>query len=172
MGQGANKRFQRADDLFAEKRYREALVLLDELDQEYPGKKNILFPRALCLAKVGDFRQAREIAERLVEEFGDARAQRLLERMAAAEKRKAARRSGSPDAQPDAPVQDYLQFPGGSTFGPPDRDILEAGGGFTVARPTPLQPSPHRTLYLILWSLVGLIAVVLGILAAVQRLGE
>ncbi len=173
MGRGANKRFQRANDLFAEKRYREALALLDELDREYPGKKNILYPRALCLAKVGDFRKAREIAERLVEEFDDPRAERLLERMKAAEKRKAERRSGasagSGGGSSEAPVQDFLQLPGGLAFGGPDRDLLESGGGFTVARPAPAQPSPNRGLYIILWALVGVIAVVLGVLAAVQH---
>lgn len=176
MGSGANKRFQRADDLFTEKRYREALALLDELDREFPGRKNILYPRALCLAKVGDFRKAREIAERLVEEFDDPRAERLLERMAAAEKRKAERRSGasagSGGGASEAPVQDFLQLPGGMGLGGPDRDLLESGGGFTVARPAPAQPSPNRRLYIILWSLVGVIAVVLGVLAAVQHFGK
>ncbi|MDZ4859083.1 MAG: tetratricopeptide repeat protein [Candidatus Hydrogenedentes bacterium] len=71
-------KFKEADQLFRAKNFPEALGVLDELDQEYPNVKNILYPRAMCLAHVGRHEEALEVCRQLKVEFGDTRADSLM----------------------------------------------------------------------------------------------
>lgn len=74
----AREKFNRADQLFREKNFSEALVVLDELDREFPDTKNVIYPRAMCLARVGRFDEALELCRQLKVEFGDTRGERLM----------------------------------------------------------------------------------------------
>lgn len=70
--------FAEADGLFRQGNYSEALMLLLQLDQRFPDTRNILFPMALCHAKMGKTAEAVRLCHRLVEEFEDVRAAQLL----------------------------------------------------------------------------------------------
>lgn len=73
----AKERFKNADDMYREGRYGQALVLLDSLNEQYPNTKNIMYPRALCLAKVGRVDEAVVVCDELVARFGHKRAAAL-----------------------------------------------------------------------------------------------
>ncbi len=83
----ATARFDQAKRLFAERRYADALALLDTLDAAYPNTKNILYPRALCLAMLGRTGEALKVAQQLVARHGDPRAARLASRINAKQAR-------------------------------------------------------------------------------------
>lgn len=73
--------FDEAKRLFAEKQFPEALVRLDKLNEVFPRTRNILYPRALCLAKMGEFDKAKKVAHQLKALHGDPRAARLLDKL-------------------------------------------------------------------------------------------
>ncbi len=75
----AEEKFARAQARWREGAFAEALILLDELDQAFPGRANLLRPKAMCLAKLGLTDQARAICLRLLREGDDPRAQELLQ---------------------------------------------------------------------------------------------
>ena len=77
----ATSLFQKTEKLFREKRYEEALGILDSLQAEFPDRKNIIYPRALCLAKLNRLGEARALCEELIVGFEDERAQRLMGRI-------------------------------------------------------------------------------------------
>jgi tetratricopeptide (TPR) repeat protein len=77
----ANRKFDRAQLLFEQKRYAEALRLLGELEAAFPDNRRVLYPRALCLAKMRHYEEARALCVRLVDEHDDARGAKLLERI-------------------------------------------------------------------------------------------
>lgn len=74
----ATKKFQLSQKLFAEKRYEDALAIMDNLESSFPHTKNIMYPRALCLAKLGRYDEAMHVCEQLISVFDDPRAQKLL----------------------------------------------------------------------------------------------
>jgi tetratricopeptide repeat protein len=74
----ATQLYHQADELFRAKKYPEALVILDQLDEQFPNWKNVLYPRALCLANLDRFEEAKQICEYLVNVYKDPRAQKLL----------------------------------------------------------------------------------------------
>lgn len=76
-------RFRKADELYRAERYVEALTLLDALDAEFPNQKNVLFPKARCLYHLRQFEEALSICQDLVLHHGDAKAQKLIERIKA-----------------------------------------------------------------------------------------
>lgn len=80
-GQESREKFKKADQLFREGNFREALALLDELNAAHPDTRNILTPMALCLERLGRGDEALPLCERLVRQFADARARALLERL-------------------------------------------------------------------------------------------
>ncbi|MCC6153658.1 MAG: hypothetical protein IT367_07855, partial [Candidatus Hydrogenedentes bacterium] len=84
--QEAEQKFARANALYRQKRYPEALLLLNELDAEQPFTKNIMYPRALCLAALGQNEEALQVCESLVALFDDARARELQARIEGVEK--------------------------------------------------------------------------------------
>jgi hypothetical protein len=71
-------KFKEADQLFRAKKFSEALVVLDNLDREFPNVKNIIYPRAMCMAHVGMHEEALELCRQLKVEFGDTRADALM----------------------------------------------------------------------------------------------
>jgi hypothetical protein len=78
-----NQRFKQADTLYRGGQYGEALKLLEDLSCRHPDTKNILYPRALCLDKLGREQEAWTLAKRLVEDFRDPRAQKLQQEIEA-----------------------------------------------------------------------------------------
>ena len=76
--QEASERFQLTKKLFEEGRYAEALDILVALDEAYPGTKNIIYPRALCLTRLGRTDEAIELCDQLITKFSDHRARLLL----------------------------------------------------------------------------------------------
>lgn len=77
----AKEKHRQAKRLYGEKRYAEALAVLDELDRAFPDERNVLYPRARCLAKMGRREQALALCEQLVMDFGDPRAARLKSKL-------------------------------------------------------------------------------------------
>ncbi|MDZ4859084.1 MAG: thioredoxin family protein [Candidatus Hydrogenedentes bacterium] len=82
----ARNKFREADQLFREKKFPEALAVLDDLDKEFPDTKNVLYPRAMCLARVGRFEEALELCRQLKVEFGDPRGEKLMGKISALRK--------------------------------------------------------------------------------------
>lgn len=80
-GKESREKFKRADVLFREEKFGEALALLTELDAAHPNTRNILVPMALCLDRLGREDEALPMCERLVRQFADTRARELLERL-------------------------------------------------------------------------------------------
>lgn len=77
--------FQKADDFYRSERYEEALNVLNKLDDAFPDRRNILFPRARCLRRLKRPQEAMAICDRLIERFGDKRATKLKTAIASAE---------------------------------------------------------------------------------------
>lgn len=82
----AQGKFAHATTLYREKRYPEALQVLDELDANQPFTQNILYPRALCLTALGRMEEASQICDVLEVMFQDPRAPKLKARCHAPEK--------------------------------------------------------------------------------------
>ena len=80
-GKESREKFKRADQLFREEKFGEALALLTELDAAHPNTRNILVPMALCLDRLGREDEALPMCEGLVRQFADTRARELLERL-------------------------------------------------------------------------------------------
>lgn len=77
--QEARAKFQQADGLFQQRRYAEALLLLDELDEEFPGERRILYPKARCLAKLKRYDEAQALTETIIAEHRFSPAHELLQ---------------------------------------------------------------------------------------------
>jgi len=79
----ARKKFELADELYRDKRYTEALTVLEKLDAAFPNAKNVMYPRALCLVKLGRPNEAHEICQKLKAIYNDPRADKLMQKIAA-----------------------------------------------------------------------------------------
>lgn len=75
------KKFRRSDRLYREGRYQEALDLLGELNQAYPNAKNVMYPAAMCLEKLGRPDEALPYCEELIRQYQDPRAEKLKARI-------------------------------------------------------------------------------------------
>lgn len=73
----AMQRYQVAGQLFKNKRYAEALRLLDQLVNEVPGNTDIMHARAMCLAGARRVDEALQVADTLANIYGDARGTQL-----------------------------------------------------------------------------------------------
>ncbi len=73
----AKQQFKEADRLFRAGDCRAALTILAALDREYPGAKNVLYPMALCYARLGYEIEALQLCEQLIRQFRDRRAETL-----------------------------------------------------------------------------------------------
>ncbi len=83
--QDSRESFRQADALFRLERYPEALTILEELDNDHPNTKNILFPTMLCLEKLEQYDQALTICEQLIKQHCDPRAREIEKRLKAAQ---------------------------------------------------------------------------------------
>lgn len=79
----ATEKFQLSQKLYGEGRYPESLNILNELGNAFPGMKNILYPRALCLYKLERLDEAKYVCELLIDKFSDTRATSLLDKVKA-----------------------------------------------------------------------------------------
>lgn len=95
--------FKQADELYNAGRYAEALPILAELNRAFPNQKNVIWPSALCLGKLGRHEEAIRACELLIAQHGDARATDLRERLMAH------RQAGA--APPPLPQADMMDGP-------------------------------------------------------------
>lgn len=77
------QRFREADRLFLAGEYQGALRELEALNGAYPHTKNILYPMALCLERLGRGPEAVPLCQQLIAEFRDRRAEDLWQRLLA-----------------------------------------------------------------------------------------
>lgn len=75
--QQGTAKFKRADELFNQGKFAEALGLLNELDVAFPNTKNILYAKAVCLHQLGHLDEAESVCDWVMQEFQDPRAQAL-----------------------------------------------------------------------------------------------
>ncbi|MCL4692212.1 MAG: tetratricopeptide repeat protein [Candidatus Hydrogenedentes bacterium] len=114
----AQRKFKLADELFRDKRYTEALTVLDKLDTAFPDAKNVMYPRALCLMKLGRPKEAHEICLKLKSKFNDPRADKILQKLSAS----TSPVPPPPVFNPNAPGQDIA-------FNPMDLSMDPIGTG-------------------------------------------
>ena len=69
--------FREADRLYRREKYLTALEILEELDGLFPDDRNVLFPKARCLAKLERMDEAYDLCEEIIEKFDYARAHEL-----------------------------------------------------------------------------------------------
>jgi len=69
--------YRRARTLFARNRLAEALDLLDEVEQAYPNTPQVMYSRALCMARLGRLEEARVLCNKAESMHGDAAAREL-----------------------------------------------------------------------------------------------
>ena len=77
----AEMRFNEADRLYREGRFAASLDLLTDLDARFPNRKNIMFPIARCLSKLGRREEALHICNNIVDRFDYDRATELRNRI-------------------------------------------------------------------------------------------
>jgi hypothetical protein len=77
----SKEKFKRADDLFRQGEYLQALHQLSALNQAFPNTKNVMYPAALCLEKLGRYEDALPLCDQLIAQFQDPRAQELKDRI-------------------------------------------------------------------------------------------
>lgn len=65
----AREKFQKADVLYRDEAYSEAMELLHELDSTFPETRQIMFPLARCMGKLGMFEEAEALCDELHEKF-------------------------------------------------------------------------------------------------------
>lgn len=73
--------FEEADRLFRSGQYAHALVHLERLNACYPNTKNVLFPMAMCMERLGRPEEALPICSTLIQQFRDPRAQEMQLRL-------------------------------------------------------------------------------------------
>ena len=77
----ARKKFEQSKTLFAQNRYPEAMIVLDELNAAYPNEKHIMYARAMCLAELQRPLEAIQLCEQAVAMHNDPKSQALLGRL-------------------------------------------------------------------------------------------
>lgn len=74
-------RYRKAVELYRQGKCAEALNVLDALDQAVPNKREIMWPRAQCLQRLGRTDDAIEVCDALIAQFGDERAIAMKQEM-------------------------------------------------------------------------------------------
>lgn len=77
----ASEKFREADERFREAHYDEALEILRDLAREFPGTRQVKFPLAKCLAEMGQFPEALELCQDLIDSHDYEPATRLKARI-------------------------------------------------------------------------------------------
>lgn len=77
----SNRIYQQADQLFKAGRFEDALSLLDQLNRAFPGTREILYPTALCLERLGRNRDGIQLCNQLIAKYQDGNALALRERL-------------------------------------------------------------------------------------------
>ncbi len=168
----ARKKFKLADGLFREKKYSAALDLLDELDATFPNAKNVMYPKAMCLAKLGRPHEAHELCQKLKAIYNDPRADKLMEKLAA---------GAQPPPLPTAPGADMafepvdlnlddISAPGGAD--PLGLDDLFAPKPAAPAAPPAPEPPSRKPLYIGLGIAGGVLLILLVSLPLIMGGGE
>lgn len=62
-------KFRESDDFYRQRRYQEALAILEDLDRAHPDTRRVLYPMARCLARLERYADAMELTRRLIDEF-------------------------------------------------------------------------------------------------------
>lgn len=106
----ANARFMKADELYHQGAYNEALVILDDLDAAFPGAHRLMRARAETLAKMGRTSESLEICERLLGDLHYEKIRPLRDRLLAQQGATPsftppALRESAEDADADAPAE-------------------------------------------------------------------
>lgn len=74
-------KFKKADELFRAGWFDDSFLLLDELDRAFPQKRQLMLPRARCLAELGRFDESIEVCDAMIELWDHDRAARLKRRV-------------------------------------------------------------------------------------------
>ena len=77
MNEEANLLWQQAVTMYREKKYVDALSILENLEKLAPQDKNILFHKTLCLAALHRFDEAQALCLQLKGQFSDSRVEEL-----------------------------------------------------------------------------------------------
>ncbi|HOK08936.1 MAG TPA: tetratricopeptide repeat protein [Candidatus Hydrogenedens sp.] len=77
----SKQKLKEAEKLYEEKKYSEALQLLNELEHENPGEKKVAYGRAMCLARLGNFADAMLLCDELWARYRDEKAKVLKEKI-------------------------------------------------------------------------------------------
>ncbi len=109
--QAAERKFQEADALFREGRHRDALRLLQEVNDAYPNNRRVVWAMARCHQAVGQTQAALDACEYLIQRWDYNRAHRMKARLLAESRQQ-------------------TQTPGTGAV----------GGGLDVAPPPPMPP--------------------------------
>lgn len=150
----AIQKFRQADELYRQGYYVDALALLDALDECYPRTRRLMYPRALCLYRLGRRHEAVTLAREIVERFGYDKA-RVLE----------------------AHIQNEFALEEGHAVSgeqaPPEPDVLPPGGGMDayLAAHLAAAPSPRSRTGLVL-AVVTAVSVALAVAGAWWALGR
>ncbi len=77
----ATFKFKLADESYRAGRFAEALSLLEEIDRGFPGNRNVMFPRARCLAKLDRTDEALVLCNLLSELYDHGKAREFKARI-------------------------------------------------------------------------------------------
>ncbi|MFA6242587.1 MAG: tetratricopeptide repeat protein [Candidatus Hydrogenedentales bacterium] len=80
----AERQFAKASDLYLSGEYDDALEILTAVDDAFPNNHRVIKAKAQTLAKLGLYRDAIELCDRLLNEFGYEKARPFRERLIAA----------------------------------------------------------------------------------------
>lgn len=146
--------FREAEILYRDRRYSEAHDVLRQLDDAYPETRNVLYPLAKCLRRMGRFQEASNICDTLVRKFSDKRAGYMRKQL-----KEAIDRSNAKTIQVIQRVQAVVDEEPDDVFG-----ALE--GVHLTGPPAPAERGPQSLgRYIVAGVLVGIVLV--GTLAAV-----
>lgn len=157
----ARQRFEQSKLLFSQKRYPEAMIVLDELNAAFPNEKHVMYARAMCLAELQRPQEAIQICEQAVAMHNDPKSQELLGRL---------RREHGPIQEGPTDLASLVgrgAGPGGlaGMSGIPDIPSMPDMPAYTAA---PQQASSKR-FYIIVAAVAGiLLAVLIGLPFAVK----
>ena len=155
--QEGQRKFQQADTLYRSGQYQEALGLLNELNRAYPNTKNVLYPAALCLDKLGRSPEALPLCDQLIQQHQDPRAERL--------KAKIQQRTENPYAAGGDHVDTSLANDLLDLDVALEGDILDMSGSARVYKPVEPDPIPWLKYGLIALGVAAVLAIVIVPLA-------